>query len=126
MVWHSRLTVELVNQLEGIQITCLKVILGDNYSRYNETLEMWKMDTLNQRRETRCIKFAKKCQKHPANRRLFPQNKNKLAYMRKTEINWPLQKRTKWERECQIPTRFRRRRFQRNLKCTQISKLIFY
>ena len=61
VVWHSRLTVELVNQLEGIQITCLKVILGDNYSRYNETLEMWKMDTLNQRRETRCIKFAKKC-----------------------------------------------------------------
>ena len=45
VVWHSRLTIELVNQLERIQRTCLKVILGDNYCSYNEALKLCNLDT---------------------------------------------------------------------------------
>ena len=35
------------------------------------------LSRLSERIEKMCLKFAKKCLKHPVNRRLFPLNKNK-------------------------------------------------
>ena len=72
VVWHSRLTVELINSLERVQKICLKVILGENYISYEAALEMCNLKTLYNRREDRCLSFAKKCLKHPVHRRLFP------------------------------------------------------
>ena len=77
VVWHSSLTVDLVNKLERVQRICLKVILADNYVSYEAALEMCNLDTLYQRREDRCLAFAKKCVKHPVNKRLFPVNHRK-------------------------------------------------
>ena len=51
VVWHSRLTVEQTNKLERIQKICLKVILGDSYTRYSEALDMFSLVSLHQRRE---------------------------------------------------------------------------
>ena len=75
-VFHSSLTVEQSQDLERIQKTCLKVILGDNYVSYAAALEMTGLETLHERREQRCRKFALKCIKHPTNHRLFPKNTN--------------------------------------------------
>ena len=75
-VFHSSLTVEQSQDLERIQKTCLKVILGDNYVSYEAALEMTGLETLHERREQRCRKFALKCIKHPTNHRLFPKNTN--------------------------------------------------
>ena len=55
VAFHSRLTTEQVADIERIQKTCLKVILGD-------------------RREKRCLDFSLKCIEHPRNSRLFPLN----------------------------------------------------
>ena len=77
VVWHPGLTGELSSMLERIQKTCLKVILGEDYTDYKTALESTNLHSLYQRREDRCLKFAKKCLKHPVNRRLFPLNKNK-------------------------------------------------
>ena len=60
VVWHSRLTVEQTNKLERIQKICLKVILGDSYTRYSEALDMCSLVSLHQRREDRCLNFARK------------------------------------------------------------------
>ena len=63
---------EQTNDIERIQKTCLKVILGANYIDYLAALEMTGLDTLFQRREQRCLNFALKCLKDPVNRKLFP------------------------------------------------------
>jgi hypothetical protein len=79
VVWHPSLTGELTLMLERIQKTCLRVILGEDYEGYKTTaLETTNLQTLYQRREDRCLKFAKKKYlKHPVNMRLFPLNKKK-------------------------------------------------
>ena len=56
---------------------CFKVILGEEYEDYKTAEETTNLQTFYKRREDRCFKFAKKCKKHPVNRRLFPMNKNK-------------------------------------------------
>ena len=74
VAFHSTLTQEQSRKLEKIQKTCLKVILGDMYIDYTSALEMSGLQTLFDRRQARCLDFAKKCVKHPRNQRLFPLN----------------------------------------------------
>ena len=38
VVWHSRLTSDLRESLERVQKSCLRVILGDQYTNYAEAL----------------------------------------------------------------------------------------
>ena len=76
VVWHSSLTTELVHSLEMVQKTSLRIILGENYVSYSAALEMCNLNTLFQRREVRCLSFAKKCLVHPLHRKIFPINKN--------------------------------------------------
>ena len=40
VAFHSSLTVEQATDIERVQKTCLKVILGDNYISYSAALEM--------------------------------------------------------------------------------------
>ena len=69
--FHSSLTQEQATDIERIQRTCLKVILGDTYISYDAALEMTGLATLQFRREKHCLDFALKCIKHPRNSRLF-------------------------------------------------------
>jgi hypothetical protein len=74
VVWHSRLTSDLRGSLERVQKSCLRFILGDQYTNYAEALQICKLKTLFERREDRCLSFAKKCLKHPIHSILFPTN----------------------------------------------------
>ena len=74
--FHSSLTVEQATDIERIQKTSLKIILGDSFVSYEAALEMTGLQTLHDRREKRCLDFASKCLKHPVNKRMFPLNKN--------------------------------------------------
>ena len=74
--FHSSLTQEQSRKLEGIQRTCLKVILGDEYESYQTALKTLGLETLEARRKQKCLNFALKCLKHPRNQRLFPVNHN--------------------------------------------------
>ena len=74
VAFHSSLTQDQSDKLEGIQKTCLKVILGEMYVNYQAALEMCGLQTLYGRRQKRCLDFAIKAVKHPRNRRLFPLN----------------------------------------------------
>ena len=74
--FHSSLTLEQSTDLERIQKTCLRVILGDNYVSYTAALEMTGLSSLNERREKRCLEFALRSVKHPINKRIFPLNPN--------------------------------------------------
>ena len=85
VLWHSNLTNENQNDLERVQRTCLKIILGDMYVSYAAALEMTNLKTLGARREDRCADFAKKCLKNPRLSHYFPTNPTRSPKVRKTE-----------------------------------------
>ena len=85
VAFHSSLTQENTLDLERVQKTCLKVILGDDYESYSTALEICGLESLHSRRESRCLDFALKCVKHPVNCRLFPENVVPANNLRQTE-----------------------------------------
>ena len=65
--FHASLTQEQSNKLEKIQKTCLKVILGDQYSDYPSALVQCGLQSLSVRKAKRCLDFAIKSIKHTRN-----------------------------------------------------------
>ena len=76
-VWHSNLTNENRSDIERIQKCAFKIILGKYYTSYENALDKLNMKTLNERRQTLCLNFAKKGLKIKAMQKLFPKYTNK-------------------------------------------------
>ena len=62
-VWHSSLTQENSEDLERVQKSAMRIILGDNYTTYDNALEILMLAKLSDRREKLSLKFAKNCAK---------------------------------------------------------------
>ena len=75
VVWHSSLTKKNRKDLERVQKTAIKVILGSNYTNYKDGLKMMKIQSLDDRRRTLCLKFAKNCLRNEKVKKMFPLNK---------------------------------------------------
>ena len=94
VVWHSTLTVEQSKNLENVQKLCLKVILGENYTTYENALKDSCLDKLSQRREEKCLKFGLKSLLHPVHSSMFPVNPQILTNPHNTrntehfQVNW--------------------------------------
>ena len=65
VVWHSSLTSENVEDLERVQKVAMKVILGQRYENYEDALDKLNLETLINRREFLCLKFAQNTVKNP-------------------------------------------------------------
>ena len=74
VVWHSRLTCDQSMKIERVQKICLRIILAEMYVSYDAALEMSGLDSLESRREQRCLNFARKCLKNSKHMKLFPEN----------------------------------------------------
>ena len=48
--------------------------MKNKYSSYEQALDILNLDTLDDRREILCLKFAKKCAKHRKTKDMFPLN----------------------------------------------------
>ena len=72
VVWHSSLTDENGQSLERVQKAAMKVILGQQYTNYEEALEKLDLQPLSERREELCLKFAKKCLRNNKVKDMFP------------------------------------------------------
>ena len=59
-VWHSSLSKNNEIDLERVQKLALKVILKDKYGDYKSALRKLNIESLFDRRELLCLKFAKK------------------------------------------------------------------
>ena len=59
VVWHSSLTNKNRRDLERVQKSAVKVILGQRYTSYDEGLKSLRLQSLEERREAMCLKFAK-------------------------------------------------------------------
>ena len=73
-VWHLNITEEEAMDLDRVQKVAFKIILQDNYIDYEHALESLHLETLKARRNNLCLKFAKKCVKHPKANEMFPLN----------------------------------------------------
>ena len=88
VVWHGSLTQENIDDLERVQKSAVKIILGDKYSGYKKSLEKLEMETLYDRRDKLCLEFAKSCVKNPRFSDMFPKNpKIHKMETRKPEIS---------------------------------------
>ena len=58
--------------LERVQKSALKLILGDKYLNYENALKTLNIDTLDERREKLCLNFAIKCTKNQRTKDMFP------------------------------------------------------
>ena len=61
MVWHSSLTEKNEKDLERIQKSAVRIILGRNFDNYEDALVRVNLESLKSRREELCLKFANKC-----------------------------------------------------------------
>ena len=75
MVWHSSPTRKNISDLERVQKSALKIILKEKYVSYKNALNVIGIDSLEQRREKLCLKFAKACVRHDKLSDLFPKSK---------------------------------------------------
>ena len=73
-VWHHSISEEEIVDIERVQKVACKVILQDRYISYAQALKLLNLDTLKDRRNALCLKFAKKCLKNDKARDLFPIN----------------------------------------------------
>ena len=73
-VWHYSITEEEKDDFERVQKVACKIILKNRYSSYEQALDILNLDTLDDRREILCLKFAKKCAKHRKTKDMFPLN----------------------------------------------------
>ena len=74
VTWHSSLTKEQSDDIERVQRTALKVILGAEYTDYETSLTKCSLETLHSRREKRCLTFGLRSIKHPKLKSMFPLN----------------------------------------------------
>jgi hypothetical protein len=73
-VWHSSLTEDNRNDLERVQKSALKLILKEKYKSYDQALNVLDIETLDERREGLCRKFAIRSSKHEKTSKIFPIN----------------------------------------------------
>ena len=76
VLWHSSLTKKCSEKLERVQKSALKVILGTEYVSYTNALDVLKLQSLEERRKSLCLKFAKKCQTVQKLESMFPKRQN--------------------------------------------------
>ena len=73
-MWHSSLTKENKDDLERVQKTAFRIILGERFKTYKKALQLLDLQTLDERREQLCLTFAKRASKHPKFMHFFPLN----------------------------------------------------
>ena len=74
VVWHSGITDEDRESLERVQKSALRIILGHNYNSYQNALNKMDLQTLEERRESLCLNFARKCVQNEQLKKMFPLN----------------------------------------------------
>ena len=75
-VWSSSLTQRNINDLERVQKSAVRIIIGKPYESYTQALNELGMKRLTERRKLICLKFAKNCLRIHNFQKLFPTHNN--------------------------------------------------
>ena len=88
--WAGALTQSDKNSIERVQKIALKIVQGNSYFDYIQSLDDLELETLDTRRDILCLKFTKKCLKNKRFKQWFPQNKkvNSRSFGKYIVPNW--------------------------------------
>ena len=75
---HSSLTQNNRDDLERVQKSAVKFILGDSYQSYESGLEKLGLEAIERRRDQICLKFAKQCLKIEKMKHSFVRNEHSM------------------------------------------------
>ena len=78
VVWHSGLTTKQSNDLEKIQKRACKTILGIKYNSYPEALDSCGLNSLHDRRDDHCRKFASGLVDNESTKHLMPPSRKSI------------------------------------------------
>ena len=73
VVWHSSITKGEQKDLERTQKVAFRIMLGSNYSCYQDALKFTGLEALAEKRQKLCFNFAKKCVRNEATAWMFPE-----------------------------------------------------
>ena len=68
---QGAITIQEKQDIERVQKMALRIIFGEQYYTYSNALELAGLDTLEDRRNKICLKFAKKAEQHNKHRNWF-------------------------------------------------------
>jgi len=77
-VWNSNITTQQVMKIERIQKRALRIILGSQYECYTSALAQLGLPSLEKRRETLSLKFAKSLLNSPTFRHWLPPSRSQI------------------------------------------------
>ena len=126
VVWHSSLVKRNINDLERVQKAAVRVIMGRQFTNYKKSLQELNLETLEKRRETLCLKFAKNCLKNEKLKDMFPLKKRKHKMKKRNENKYEMKKnRTKRLKMSALPymrkllndENLRKTKFMKNQSC---------
>ena len=80
VVWHSSITQKCEDNLERVQKSAIRIILGEKYFNYESALKTLKLQSLKERRNALCLKFAQKTLLVPNLKEIFPRNHQHHAH----------------------------------------------
>ena len=90
VVWGSSLSAANKIDLERTQKCFTKLILGNKYKSYEESLLQLNLQTLEQRRQDLSLKFANDCLKNDKLKSLFKENPNHSNTRHSEKFDVPL------------------------------------
>ena len=103
-VWNSSITKRNERELERVQKVSIRLILG-KYESYTQALKSLNIETLKERRQILCNRFAEKCAKNERTRNMFKINiKNHNMKLRHFEKYKVINARTVRMEKSAIPT----------------------
>ena len=76
--WQGYISHSDKANIERVQKSLCHIILGDEYFSYRNALGLLSLETLDNRRNKLCLKFAKKCEKHEKFKHWFKLNNNNV------------------------------------------------
>ena len=103
-VWHSSLTEENEQDLERVQKTAFKIILGKKYTTYQNAQNVLSLNSLKNRRKQLALDFAKKCTTNEKTKNMFPLKTKRLNNItRNKEVYKTTKARTERLKKSSIP-----------------------
>ena len=104
IVWHSSLTKENCDNLERVQRSAIRLIMGRKNFNYKESLLKLNLTSLEERRTSLCLNFAKRATMNNRTKKMFPLRKEQRTNTRRFTEKFIVNKaRTKRYQQSTIP-----------------------
>ena len=104
IVWHSSLTKENCDNLERVQRSAIRLIMGRKNFNYKESLLKLNLTSLEERRTSLCLNFAKRATMNNRTKKMFPLRKEQRTNTRRFTEKFIVKKaRTKIYQQSTIP-----------------------